>query len=396
MLIYDCPSRRQYDTKGEAMKPLGVAIIGYGFIGKVHAFAYRTLPFFYSPPPAGVRLVGVCTSRAETAEAARQHGDFETSTADASELIGRDDVDIVNICTPNHLHKDQLLAAMTAGKHIYCDKPLTGTWEDAQIVARALDGYGGIGQMTFNNRFCVPAMHANQLIQDGFVGKVTQFRAVYLHSGSVSPDKPMGWKQEATAGGGVINDLGSHIVDLVDWLVGPIVEVSAETRILHPERLNRRGERVAVEAEDCVGIMARLHDGGVGVIEASKIATGAEDELRVEIHGDRGALRFNTMQGNYLEVYSLADPEAPLGGQRGWKRIDTVHRYQRPAGWPGPKFPPGWIRGHVHCLYNFVSAVAEGRQAEPSLRRGVRVQYMLERIRQSAQQRAWLALSQEG
>ena len=378
------------------MKTLGVAIIGYGFIGKVHAFAYRTLPFFYSPPPAEIRLVGACTSRAETAEAARQQGGFETAVTDASELIGRDDVDIVNICTPNHFHKDALLAAMAAGKHIYCDKPLTGTWEDAQAVARALDGYGGIGQMTFNNRFSVPALRAKQLIRDGFVGKVTQFRAAYLHSGSVSPDKPMGWKQEAGAGGGVINDIGSHIVDLVDWLVGPIIEVSAETRILYPERPNRQGKTVAVEAEDYVSMIARLHDGGIGVIEGSKIATGAEDELRVEIHGDRGALRFNIMQGNCLEVYSLADPDGPLGGQRGWKRIDTVHRYPEPAGWPGPKFPPGWIRAHVHCLHNFVSAVVEGRPAEPSLRDGVRLQYMLERIRQSAQQRAWRSLSQEG
>ena len=377
------------------MKTLGVAIIGYGFIGKVHAFAYRALPFFYSPSPAEIRLVGVCTSRAATAEIARRHGGFETATTDAGDLIGRDDVDIVNICTPNHLHKGGLLAAIAAGKHIYCDKPLTGTWEDGQLVARALEAYRAVGQMTFNNRFSVPALRAKQLIQDGFVGKVTQFRAAYLHSGSVAPDRPMGWKQEAAAGGGIINDLGSHIVDLVNWLVGPIVEVSAETRILYPERPNRRGERVNVEAEDYVGILARLHDGGTGVIEASKIATGTEDELRVEIHGDRGALRFNIMEGNYLEAYSLADPDSPLGGQRGWKRIDTVHRYPAPAGWPGPKFPPGWIRAHVHCLYNFISAVAEERPAEPSLRDGVRVQYMLEEIRRSAKQRAWLPLSRE-
>jgi predicted dehydrogenase len=177
----------------------------------------------------------------------------------------------------------------------------------------------------------------------------------------------MGWKQEAAAGGGVINDLASHVLDLADWLIGPVAEVQAESRILYPDRPNRRGERAAVEAEDAVSILARLRDGGIGVIEASKIATAAKDELRVEIHGDRGALRFNSMEPNHLEAYSQSDPEAPIGGMRGRKRIDTVHRYPKPAGWPGPKFSVGWLRSHVHCLYNFVAAVAEGRPTEPSL-----------------------------
>ena len=371
------------------MKELGVAIIGYGFIGKVHAFGYRTLPFFYDPPPANIRLVAVCTSRPETAQAAKESGGFEMGTTRLDEALAREDVDIVNICTPNHLHKDQLLAAVRAGKHIYCDKPVTGSIEDAQAVAKALEGYAGVSQMTLNNRFTPVALKAKQLLEEGFVGEVTQFRAGYFHAGSVDPQKPMGWKQEAAAGGGIINDMGSHIVDLVDWLVGPITDVSAETRILYPERPNRQGELVKVAAEDCVTMLARLGDGGTGVIEASKIATGTEDELRVEIHGTRGALRFNTMMPNFLEVYSLSDPDMPLGGARGWKRIATVHRYPKPAGWPGPKFAVGWLRGHVHCLYNFVAAVAAGRQTQPSLQDGIRLQYMLENVRRSAAERAW-------
>ena len=366
---------------------IGVAILGYGFIGKVHAFAYRNLPFFFDPTPARIRLVAVCTSRPETAEKARKHGDFEIATTDVGEIMSRNDVDVINVCTPNHLHKAELLAAISAGRHIYCDKPLTATWAEAQEVASALKGYSGTGQMTLNNRFSTPALRARQLIDEGFVGKVTQFRAGYFHSGSVDPNKPMGWKQEA--GGGVINDLAGHIVDLVDWLVGPVVEVNAETRILYPERPNRNGEMVRVEAEDAVNILARLGDGGVGVIEASKIATGALDELRVEIHGDRGALRFNIMEPSYLEAFSLSDPDQPIGGMRGWKRIETAQRYPKPAGWPGPKFAVGWLRSHVQCLYNFVAAVAEGRQAEPDLSRGVRLQYILEMVRESARERAW-------
>lgn len=187
----------------------------------------------------------------------------------------------------------------------------------------------------------------------------------------------------------MLNDLGSHVLDLVDWLVGPPVGVQAETRVLYPQRPDREGRRVAVEAEDAVAMLLRLRDGGVGVIEASKIATGSNDELRVELHGERGALRFNTIYPNYLEAYSLSDPEEPIGGTRGWKRIDTVHRYPKPGGWPGPKFAVGWLRSHVHCLHNFVSAVAEGRRAHPTLEDGVRLQYLLEQARESARDGAW-------
>ena len=371
------------------MKQLGVAVIGYGFIGKVHTYAYRNLPFYYDPAPAPIRLVGVCTSRPETAEKARREGGFEIGTADAQALIERPDVDIVNICTPNHLHAGELIAAIGAGKHIYCDKPITGAWSDAQRVEKALAKYRGIGQMTLNCRFTPPALRAKQLIEEGFLGEVAQFRAGYYHSGSLDARKPMGWKQEAAAGGGVINDLASHVVDIVDWLIGPLAEVQAETRLLYPQRPDRQGRNVTVEAEDAVNILARLRAGGIGSIEASKIAAGTSDELRLEIHGTRGALRFNTMQPNCLETYSLSDPEEPLGGTRGWRRIDTVHRYPKPGGWPGPKFAVGWIRSHIHCLYCFVEAVAAGRPARPSLQEGIRLQYLLEQIRKSARERVW-------
>jgi predicted dehydrogenase len=293
----------------------------------------------------------------------------------------------VNICTPNNLHADELIAAIGAGKHIYCDKPISGTWPDAQRVEKALAKYLRIGQMTLNCRFTPPALRAKQLIEEGFLGPVTQFRAGYYHSGSLDPKKPMGWKQEAAAGGGVINDLASHVVDIVDWLIGPLAEVHAETRLLYPQRPDRQGLNVTVEAEDAVSILARLHAGGIGFIEASKIATGTNDELRLEIHGTRGALRFNTIEPNCLETYSLSDPEEPLGGTRGWRHIDTVNRYPKPGGWPGPKFAVGWIRSHIHCLYSFVEAVVAGRPAHPSLQEGIRLQYLLEQVRQSARER---------
>lgn len=378
------------------MQTLGVGIIGFGFIGKVHAYGYMNMPLFYDPPPLRTKLVGVATSSDESASKAVEQGGFELGTSDWRELIERGDIHIINICTPNSLHADQLLAAMAAGKHIYCDKPLVVTDEDAGRVADALAEYRGIGQMTMNYRFLPATLRAKQLIDEGFLGKPISFRGAYLHSGSVDPHRPMGWKQLKSEGGGVIQDLGAHIVDLIDYFIGPIASVNAEKRILYPERPNRKGAMVPVEAEDHAVIIARTANGALGTIEVSKIATGAEDELLFEINGDRGALRFNLMDPNYLQAYDLRDPETPLGGTRGWEKIATVQRYDKPAGFPGVKFSMGWIRAHMHCLYGFLRSVADGTQGEPSLRRGLRLRKILASVERSSETRRWEDVPEEG
>jgi len=371
----------------------GVGILGYGFIGKVHAYGYRTLDLFYDPAPLRPRLVGVCTSRAETARKAKADGHFEFATTDYREIIERDDIQIINICTPNSFHKEQLLAAIRAGKHIYCDKPLVVDLEEADEIERALADYTGVGQMTLQYRFYPPTLRAKQMIEEGFLGNVISFRGVYLHSGSVDPEKKMGWKQQTRFGGGLINDLGSHILDLLDHLIGPFDSVIAENRILYETRPNGSGQRVPVEAEDQSAMLLRLPNGAIGTVEVSKIATGANDELRFEIHGDRGALRFNLLRPDVLEAYDLRAPESPIGGTRGFIQIDTGARYDKPAGFPGPKFTIGWLRGHMHCLYNFLCGVAEGRQVTPSLARGIQLQRMLATVRQSTSRRQWLSFT---
>ena len=371
------------------MAAIGVGIIGYGFIGKVHAFAHRSIPFYYDPAPVTARLVCVATSRAESAEAARKHGGFESSTTDWKELINRPDIHIVHICSPNTLHAEQLIAAMRAGKHIYCDKPLTASLREAVAVKRAMAGWTGVGQMTFQNRFFSAIQRARQLIDEGFLGTVVGFRGVYLHSGSVDPVAPVKWKLRKADGGGVLRDLGSHLIDLVDWLAGPFTEIRAEKRVLYPQRPDGRGGTERVEAEGQVIMTVRTAAGALGTLEASKIATGAEDDLRVEIHGSRGALRFDLMQPDFLEAYSLSDPPSPLGGTRGWKRIATVQRYPPPAGFPSPRATSGWLRGHTHCLYNFLRAIAEGTQPEPSLTRGIEIQLMMDCAELSCETGTW-------
>ena len=375
------------------MKVYNVGIIGFGFIGKVHAYGYVNLPLFYDPMPLQARITHVVTSRMETAEKGRRAIGADVAATDYRAVTEDPDVDIVHICTPNHLHCDALLSAMRHGKHIYCDKPLVATMEEAELVRAALGDYRGIGQMTLQYRFFPATLRAKQLVDEGALGDVLAFRASYLHGGSADAETPLKWKLSAAAGGGVIADLGPHVLDLVDHMIGPFDSVMAATHTAYNERpsVADPAKREKVDAEDCVVLLARMRGGALGTIEATKLASGAEDELRLELHGSRGALRFNGTDPHHLELHDATAADRPLGGFRGWNRIDTGQRYEPPAsGFPSPKASIGWIRSHVACLANFLQAVAEGRPAEPGLEQGIRVQELIDGVRRSAARRCWV------
>jgi len=379
------------------MKTLGVGVLGYGFMGRMHTYAHKTIPLYYDPPALDCRLRVVCEVTDELAAAARDAGGFERCTTDPQEVIEADDVDLVHVCTPNQAHYSALDAAMRAGKHIYVDKPVTADLDQAEKIAALLPSYAGSAQVALQFRFYPATLKAARLIQEGFLGRVSHFRAAYLHGGSIDPDKPVNWKSTAAAGGGVIRDLGSHVIDLLWALIGPFRSAHCLSRIWSPRRpsLDRPGTTVDIDVEDAALILLAGADGAFGSVDVSKIATGTEDELRFEIHGRHGAIRFNSMDPNYLEIYDGRLPDGELGGSAGWQRIASVHRYPAPGGkFPGPKFPVGWVRGHVHSLHCLLEAIAEGRQPHPSLAEGIHLQRVLEAIRRSAQSRAWVDLPQ--
>jgi predicted dehydrogenase len=368
-----------------------VGILGYGFIGKVHAYAYRCLPFVCDPVPLAARITHVCTGHTETAEKAAADLGAEHAVTDYRRVTEDPDVDIVHVCTPNHLHAEALLSAMAHGKHIYCDKPLVATEAEADAVAAALADYAGTAQMTFHNRFFPATLKAAELADAGFLGEPLEFRAVYLHGGNVDPQRPLKWKLSGAAGGGVIPDLGSHVLDLVHRLLGPYERVLAQTKIAYRERPDPDdpSRTVAVDAEDAVQMLVRMQCGAVGTVEATKVATGTEDELRFEIHGTGGAMRFRLMEPHYLEAYDAVT--GGPGGTRGWTRLATGRRYGPPdTPFPSPKAAIGWTRAHVACLVNFLSAVADGRPAQPDLGQGVTIQRLMARIRDSAERDAWV------
>jgi len=357
-------------------RTFGVGIIGFGFMGRTHSYGYVNLPLFYHPVPCRTRLVGVATSRPETAEAARRALGFEIATTDWRELIARPDIDIIHICTPNKFHTEQVLAALAAGKHVYCDKPLCTTRAEADEIAAALPSVKVTHQMALHNRFFPATMRAKQLLEAGFLGDVLSFRGAYLHAGSVDLNAPLRWKLDAElGGGGAILDLGSHILDLLQHLIGRLTITDCTTYIAFPERASAKSpnERVKVTAEDSAVMTVRAANGAPGQVEATKLATGAVDELRFEIHGTKGALRFNLMEPSFLWVYDQTQPAA----ERGWRALETVQSYPAPAVFPPWKVGIGWLRAHMACLHNFLTAAAEGRPAEPDLGAGVQLQHLM-------------------
>jgi predicted dehydrogenase len=386
----------------EGKRRYRVGIIGYGFIGRVHAYGHLNLPLFYRPLPFETKITHVCTRREETARAGREELGADHGVTDFREITENPDVDIVHICSPNSAHYEQLLSAMAHGKAIYCDKPLVASAEEAEGIRKALQTYTGCFGMTLQNRFFPATMRARQLVEEGFVGRVLAFRGAYLHSGSTNPKTPLKWKLSAEAGGGVIADLGAHILDLMNHLVGDFSRLSAATLTAYPTRPDPAdpGKAVPVDAEDHMAVLARTgpeDTPGVGVIEASKVATGTEDELRFEIHGTKGGLRFNCMRPSVLEVYRQDASDEPMGGFRGWQAVDAGQRYPKPAAnFPGPKFSIGWIRSHMACLAAFLFALHQGRTPQPDVRQGLYIQDLIEAVRQSAMEGGWVDAPERG
>jgi len=356
------------------MREFKVGIIGFGFIGKVHAYGYENLKYYYPESPFSAKIAGVCTSREETAEKAKRAYGIEFTTTDYKALIDNQEIEIIDISSPNILHLEQILYAIEKGKHIYCEKPIVCDYEEAKIVEEKLKNFKQKHQVVFHNRFFPATLKTKKLIENGFIGKPTIFRIAYYHSGSVDPKKPIGWKQGK--GAGVLLDLGSHVIDLIYYFFGEFKNVTGKSKILYPERPTKDGEMVKIEVEDHIIINAEMENGALGIIEASKIATGTEDELKYEIYGTEGSIKFNSMQPNYLEVYNLNEKEV------GFKKLPTLGNYPE-GNFPGPKFTTGWIRGHIHSIYNFLKCIYEDSPPSPSFYDGIYNIEIIEKVKKS-------------
>ena len=360
------------------MKEIGIGVIGWGFMGRTHTFAIKTMPLHYELDFTP-RLVGVCSRRLEMAERAAREQGFDYATDDYRRLLSDPNIDVVSICTPNALHEEMALAAIEAGKHIYIDKPVAISYGSARRIADAARAKGVHAQVALNNRFFPATMKAHELITSGRLGRVTSFDARYLHSGSVDPERPVGWKQcREACGGGVLLDLGSHALDLMIWLCGQVAWVDCKTQTLYAERPTSGGGTTRDLGEDRALMLLGMQNGAVGSVDASKIATGTDDELAFSIYLTGGAVRYSSLSGDYLDVYDCASAAG------GFAHVHCGGRYPAPGGSFVPaKNAVGWIRGHVHSYYCFLDALCHGKACAPSLDDGAYLQLVMERAYQS-------------
>ena len=371
------------------MKTISIGVIGWGFMGKTHTHALRSIPLFYPGADFEIRLACICTRRIEKAREAMRACGFERCTDDYRELLAMEDIDVVSICTPNDQHEEMAIAALKAGKHVYIDKPLAVTGESAMRIAEAAKDAAGQTRVVFHNRYFPATIRAKQLIDEGRIGKLMHFNARYLHSGSIDPDKPIGWKQQMQ--GGVLLDMGSHVLDLMTWLLGYPKKVLCRNRVLYPERPTKDGGVEKCLSDDYSLTLFEMADGAIGTIEASKIATGSNDELIFEIMGDRGALRYNLMEPNYLEYYDCSAPENPIGGLRGYTKIETVCRFPKPGGsFLPPKSTIGWDRGHTHCYFTFLDDIANGRSSDCDIAEAAKLQLLMDALFKSSEEGRWM------
>lgn len=361
------------------MRHLNIGLLGFGFMGKTHLWAVKNLPFFYDLPFTA-EVAAVCASERhpEKSEAvAKTYG--IPRAANEADILSAPSIDIIDICTPNPYHFETAKAALLAGKHVLCEKPLTVTAEEGYKLAELAKTSGLICGTVFNNRHLAPVMRAKQLIDEGKLGRILSFDFSYKHNSCIDPDRRVGWKQTAEAGGGTLFDLGPHVIDLCHFLCGKVKTVTAKSQIAFPTHLKADGSVWETNADEAFYMICELESGAVGNITVSKLTQGANDELTFSVNGELGSLSFSLMDPNYLYFYDATAVGAPMGGVRGYTRIECVGRYPSPAsGFPAIKAPQGWLRGHIGCMQNFLSAVAGGPPCEPSFADGACVQRVLE------------------
>ncbi|TQJ41183.1 putative dehydrogenase [Arthrobacter sp. SLBN-112] len=364
-------------------RPLGIAAIGYAFMGKAHSHAWRNVGAYFDGPAIEQRVL-VGRDTAHVSEAAARYG-WAESAIDWRQVIERDDVDIVDICAPGWLHAEIAIAALQAGKHVLAEKPLSNTLAESEAMVSAAQAARerGVQSMIGFNYRRVPALaYARQLIAAGRLGKVLQVRASYLQDWLTDSSAPMSWRlRKETAGSGALGDIASHAIDQVQYLLDDAVtEASGRLHTFIGRRPGPDGvEEVTVD--DAVWATLSLAGGVVASVEASRVATGRKNSLRIEVYGSSGSLAFDLERLNELEFLDATNPAA----EQGFRRI-VVTEPEQPyvsAWWPQGHVL-GWEHTFTHQIGDFLAAIRDGNPPSPSFEDGLQVQRVLAAIEESA------------
>ncbi|MFM9610406.1 gfo/Idh/MocA family oxidoreductase [Streptomyces sp. V2] len=378
--------------------PLRVGMVGYAFMGAAHSQGWRTVGRVFDLPLTPV-LAAICGRDPDAVrQAADRHG-WESAETDWRELIARDDIDLVDICTPGDSHAEIALAALAAGKHVLCEKPLANTVEEAEGMVRAAEEAYGRGQLAmvgFNYRRVPATAFARQLVDAGRLGRLRHLRVTYLQDWLVDPEFPLTWRlRKELAGSGALGDLGAHIVDLAQYLAGErLAGVSALTETFVRERPLPGGATSGLSAggassgtgtvtvDDAALFTGRFASGALASFEATRYATGRKNALRIELNGEKGSLWFDLERLNELWFHDGTLPDTE-GGFRRILVTEPDHPYLG-AWWP-PGHGLGYEHTFVHQAHDLVHAVAELRAPEPSFADGLQVQRVLAAVEESAE-----------
>jgi predicted dehydrogenase len=375
-------------------------MIGYAFMGAAHSQAWRTAPRFFDLPLEPDMAV-LCGRTPDATTAAAQRLGWRATETDWKALIRRDDVELVDICTPGDTHAEIAISALDAGKHVLCEKPLANTVDEARAMVEAAERAQakGVRSMVGFNYRRVPAVSlARRLVEQGRIGQVRHVRAQYLQDWIVDPEFPLVWRLQAErAGSGALGDVGAHIVDMAQFVTGDrLANVTALTETFITERplpgassgLTASGssERGPVTVDDAALFIGRFAGGAVASFEATRFATGRKNAIRLEINGSTGSLAFDFESMNELSFYDgTEDPETA-----GFRRIlvtEPTHPYA------GAWWPPGHLLGYEHSftheVVDLLRDIAAGADPTPSFADGLQVQLVLDSVVRSAQSGSW-------
>ncbi len=374
------------------MKSLNIGLIGYGFMGRTHTNGYKRVNDFFHELGHRPVLKTVCGRNAQKVQAFADAWQYESIETDWRDVIARDDIDVVDICTPNNSHAEIAIAAAEAGKAILCEKPLSMDAAQGRRMVEAVEK-AGVANMVWYNYRRVPAVaFAKQMIDQGRLGKIFHYRANFLQDWTINADVPQGgaatWRLDAeAAGSGVTGDLLAHCIDTALWLNGSITDVTAMTETFVKERTHAdTGEKMPVKIDDACSFLCHFDNGSLGLFESTRYARGHKALYTLEINGEKGSLRWDLHDLHRLEYFEYSEESAT----RGWRSIHVSDGDQPYMDhWWVPGLNIGYEHTFVHQVADFIAGLESGQPASPTFRDALETQAVCDAVLGSAAARSW-------
>lgn len=375
-----------------AKKPLRIGLVGYGFMGRTHSNGYKRVPDFFPELEYQPVLKAVCGRSEDKTKAFAEQWGYESYETDWNKLIARDDIDAIDICTPNDTHGPISIAAAKAGKMVLCEKPIGMSTAEGEEMVKAVEDAGVANTIFYNYRRIPAVTLAKKIIDSGKLGRIFHYRANFLQDWTINADVPQGgaglWRLDAaSAGSGVTGDLLAHCIDTAIWLNGSIKDVNAVTETFVKERLHSgTGKKEPVKIDDACSFFCHFENGSLGLFESTRYARGHKALYTFEINGEHASIRWDLHDLHRMEYFDHADE----GEVRGWRSIhvtDGEHPYM--DHWWVPGLNIGYEHSFVHHVADFLKSIEEGTPCEPTFRSALETQKVCDAVLSSAAEKVW-------